>query len=87
MPIRHQVPDQTITQMVARQLSTHGIRQPCQVTVQTNKGSVTLTGKIQYEHQRRTIVHAVHSVDGVQRVNDQMKVMNATQSWGEKKPG
>jgi osmotically-inducible protein OsmY len=82
MPGMHQVPDQTITQMVTRQLSSHGIRQPCQVNIVTNKGIVMLTGKIQYEQQRRTIVHAAQTVDGVRRVYDQMRVIPTAQHWG-----
>ena len=48
-----------ISQKVQEKLSNMGIRAPCRVTVASNKGHVTLSGSIQYEHQRHIVVHAI----------------------------
>jgi osmotically-inducible protein OsmY len=41
----------------------------------SSKGNVTLSGTIQFEHQRHMAVRAVKNVAGVQRVVDQMRVI------------
>jgi osmotically-inducible protein OsmY len=73
--------DSSITQSVSQQLSTRGLRAPCHVRVVTTGGSVTLSGMIQYEHQRRVAVQAARGVAGVQRVVDQMQVIPSNQHW------
>ena len=69
------VPDHLLNQKVLQQLSNRGVRPPCKVTVSTLKGSVTLSGLIQYEHQRSFALQAAHHVEGVQRVVDQLRVI------------
>lgn len=44
------------------------------VTASVSSGAVTLTGTIQYEHQRRTIIRAANQVSGIRNVADQMTV-------------
>jgi len=68
------IDDPTISRKVTEKLSGAGIRAPCRVTVASSKGSITLSGSIQFEHQRHAALRAVKSVTGVQRVVDQMKV-------------
>ena len=75
------ISDPMISQKVQEKLSSLGIRAPCRVTVASNKGNVTLTGSIQYEHQRQMAVHAIRGVAGVQRVVDQMLVSPNAQHW------
>ncbi len=75
------VPDHLLNQKVVRELSNHGMRPPCKVNVTTHNGSITLSGEIQYEHQRRPAVHAAQSIEGVQRVVDQLKVIPAKLRW------
>jgi osmotically-inducible protein OsmY len=74
-------PDRTITQRVNEQLSNHGMRAPCHITVVTMRGNVTLSGTIQYEHQRRVAMHTTRAVEGVQRVVDQLRVIPKSQHW------
>jgi osmotically-inducible protein OsmY len=81
MMYQAKVPDQAITQKVNQQLCNQGVRSPCQVTVVTTKGNVTLSGTIQYEHQRRMVLHTTRGVAGVQRVLDQMRVIPKMQHW------
>ena len=77
MTMNHQAKtqDPIISQKASERLSSLGVRAPCRVTVMTNKGNVTLSGTIQYEHQRHMAVRAVKNVPGVQRVLDQMRVI------------
>jgi osmotically-inducible protein OsmY len=72
-------PDQSITQKVNHQLSCRGVRKLCHINVVTSEGDVTLSGTIQYEHQRRMVIQSARSVDGVQRVVDQLRVK--AQHW------
>jgi osmotically-inducible protein OsmY len=67
--------DPIITQKASEKLSSLGVRAPCRVRVVSDKGNVTLSGTIQYEHQRHVAIRAVKSVVGVQRVLDQMQVL------------
>jgi len=75
------IKDPVISQRVNEKLSSMGIRAPCHVTVASNKGKITLSGTIQYEHQRHLAVHAVKGVVGVQSVVDQMQVTPSGQHW------
>jgi osmotically-inducible protein OsmY len=75
------VQDPAISQRVNERLSSLGVRSPCRVTVACNKGNVTLSGTIQYEHQRHIAVRASKNVPGVLRVVDQMQVIPSTQHW------
>ena len=70
----NKVPDATIIQKVTKQLSNRGMQSPCHIAVAVRKGDVTLTGTIQFEHQRIAALHAVRGIDGVRRVMDQLKV-------------
>jgi osmotically-inducible protein OsmY len=68
------VPDRTITQQVGQKLANRGIRSPCHVQVSTSHGDVTLTGSVQFAHQKRTATQVVSGIAGVRRVVDQMIV-------------
>jgi osmotically-inducible protein OsmY len=69
------VPDRTIDQKVGQQLANRGMRSPCKVAVSSRGGTVTLTGKIQYEHQRNLCMQVARGVEGVKRVLDQLQVI------------
>jgi osmotically-inducible protein OsmY len=66
--------DQTITNQVQLKLANRGIRFPCTVLVQTKKGEVTLSGTVQFPHQKPAAVRAATGVPGVRRVTDSMSV-------------
>ena len=78
------IQDTAILQKVNERLSTMGIRAPCRVAAANHKGSVTLSGTIQYEHQRHAALHAIRGVAGVQHVVDQMQVIPHGQHWQTK---
>jgi osmotically-inducible protein OsmY len=69
-----QISDQAITQQVNNKLANRGLRSPCKVAVQTNKGDVTLSGSVQFGHQKGAAVSAAGGVTGVRRVIDQLTV-------------
>ncbi len=69
------IPDRTIDQKVGQQLASNGMRPPCKIAASSQRGTVTLTGKIQYEHQRNSCVQIARRVEGVQRVVDQLQVI------------
>jgi osmotically-inducible protein OsmY len=81
MKYQETVKDPVISHKVSEKLSSLGVRAPCRVMVVTNKGNVTLSGTIQYEHQRHTAVRAIRAVAGVQRVTDQLQVIPSGQHW------
>jgi osmotically-inducible protein OsmY len=75
------ISDPMISQKVSQQLANWGMRAPCRITAVTRKGYVTLTGAIQYDYQRRTVMRATSAIDGVRGVVDQMQVIPPTQHW------
>ncbi|MGA2062070.1 MAG: BON domain-containing protein, partial [Thermoguttaceae bacterium] len=77
----NKVSDQTIIQKAAQQLSNRGMHSPCQIAVIAHSGDVTLSGTIQFEHQRLTAMHAVRSIDGVRRVVDHLQVQPKNTQW------
>jgi osmotically-inducible protein OsmY len=78
---QEKISDPMISQRVQEKLANMGIRAPCRVAVASNKGHVTLSGSIQYEHQRHTVLHAIRAVTGVQRVVDLMHVTPTGDHW------
>ncbi|MCI0358318.1 MAG: BON domain-containing protein [Planctomycetaceae bacterium] len=66
--------DQKISSDVQLKLANRGLRAPCNVAVNTKNGEVTLTGTVEYPHQKSAAVQAATSVAGVRRVTDQMTV-------------
>jgi len=70
----NKVTDATIIQKVTKQLSNRGMQSPCRIAVAARKGDVTLSGTIQFEHQRIAALHAVRGIDGVRRVMDHLQV-------------
>ena len=76
---QEKVKDNVISQKVKEKLSGAGIRAPSQVTVVSTNGQVTVSGSIQYEHQRPIALRAIRGVAGVQRVVDQMRLLPSVQ--------
>lgn len=56
--------DPKITQNITQRLSGCGIRAPSRVAISSVGGQVTLSGTIQYEHQRQQAMKAVQGVSG-----------------------
>ena len=75
------IPDKAINQRITQHLATRGMRSPCRIAVQTARGVVTLTGDIEYEHQRNASLQVARHTDGVTRVIDQLHVKPKTSQW------
>lgn len=76
-----QVPDKQISKDVQRRLSRAGVGSQSTIAVQVRSGDVTLSGSLQYEMQRRSVLHAASGVTGVRRVVDQLHVKPAARTW------
>lgn len=74
------VSDKTLLNKVNQRLARMGGAQGKVVATVRNR-DVTLTGTIQFEIQRRPIMNAASSVDGVRRAIDQMTVLPAKKKW------
>src|SRR5258708_4768866 len=57
-----QVPDRTITQQATQKLANRGIRSPCHVNVQSRGGDVTLSGTVQFAHQKGAAAQVVGGI-------------------------
>src|SRR5687767_7979003 len=67
------IPDKSVLQKVNQRLSRLGGAQG-KVNVSVMRGDVTLSGTIQYEIQRASIMKVATSVPGVRRIIDQLRV-------------
>jgi osmotically-inducible protein OsmY len=72
MAFGSQVPDKTLLKEVNKRLLRTGTQ--TKVTAAVNGGKVTLSGAIQYEHQRSTLMRAANQVSGIRQLIDQMTV-------------
>ncbi len=69
------IPDEMIRQNMSQRLSRMETNERDCVTATIRNGDVTLNGKLSYEHQRRTVVNAARSVEGVRRVIDRLRIV------------
>lgn len=68
------VPDRTIIQDVSNKLARGGVRTPCRVDVQARNGEVTLTGTVQFMHQKQSALKIAGGVNGVRRVVENLTI-------------
>jgi osmotically-inducible protein OsmY len=66
--------DKAISQQVNVKLAGRGLGRPCRVDVQTLSGQVTLSGTVQFAHQKGAAVKIAGAVRGVRRVLDKITV-------------
>ncbi|MBW3595997.1 MAG: BON domain-containing protein [Planctomycetes bacterium] len=66
--------DKSLLQKVNQRLSRTGTGGKTRVVATVRRGDVTLSGTLQYEIQRKNLLRAATSVQGVRRVVDQMTV-------------
>ena len=69
----HNAKDDHITRLVNNKLSSRGFASQ-HLKVQTSNGMVTLSGGVQFAHQRKAALKAIAGLTGVRRVVDQMTV-------------
>jgi hypothetical protein len=70
--------DKVITQQIHRELVDQGVAWPSKVGVESRSGEVTLSGSVQYFHQKKAAVGAAIGVAGVRRVVDEMTIDSRT---------
>jgi osmotically-inducible protein OsmY len=66
------VSDRDVMKQVAQRLATRGLSSACKIDVQSKNGEVTLTGNIQFAHQRVAAMQAAGTASGVQHVVDRL---------------
>jgi osmotically-inducible protein OsmY len=72
---KNQLPDHTLADRARRQLSNRGLRAPCEINVQVQSGVVTLSGKVEYAHQKQTALRAARGLEGARSIIDQVQVI------------
>ncbi len=75
------VPDKSIVKKVTQRLARAGLGSQSKVTVTVRSGTVTLTGTLQYEMQRRTVMNSARGAAGVRNVVDQLQVIPKKKNW------
>ena len=81
MDRRNAVSDKALLQKVNQRLGRTGASQS-RITASVRNREVTLSGTIQYETQRHSIVKAAGAVADVSRVVDQLRVLPQQKNWG-----
>jgi osmotically-inducible protein OsmY len=77
----NEVPDKTILLKVNQRIQQTGTGSQTKVTVNVNRGEVTVGGSLQYEMQRQNILRAAQRVPGVRRVIDKMQLQEKKRNW------
>ncbi len=74
MALGKQIPDNTLLKSVSQKLIQRSGGSGCKLTAAVSGGTVTLSGMLAQEYQRRAIVSSMNGISGVRRVIDQMQV-------------
>lgn len=77
----HGVSDKDLLKLVTQRLARTGIASQTPISAMVRNGNVTLSGVINFEHQRKTALKAVQAIHGVHHVVDQLRVQPATKKW------
>jgi osmotically-inducible protein OsmY len=75
--------DEHIKDEVITRLTEHEDIDPTDIEVQVKQGEVTITGTVAHRHEKLNIEHVVGNVIGVKDVQNQIKVVKASQERGE----
>jgi osmotically-inducible protein OsmY len=88
MEHRNQIPDNDVLKRINSRLGRTGLGGQSSVHVAVRNGDVTISGSIQYDAQRRSVLNAIRGVGGVRRVMDQLQVKNTRgAAWGRSAVG
>ncbi len=74
MAIGSQVPDKTLLRSVTQKLAQRCSGSGSKINVDVQSGTVTLTGALAQEYQRKAIISSMNTITGVKRVVDKMLV-------------
>ncbi|MEX2308996.1 MAG: BON domain-containing protein [Pirellulales bacterium] len=72
----HNAKDDHITRHVNNKLASRGFGSQ-HLTVQTSNGLVTLSGAVQFAHQKKAALKSIAGMAGIRRVIDQLTVRPA----------
>lgn len=72
----HNAKDDHVTRHVTNKLASRGFGSQ-HLTVQTSNGLVTISGGVQFAHQKKAALKAITGIAGIRRVIDQMNVKPA----------
>ncbi len=78
MPFEQRVPDKALLSKVNQRLARCGVGSRVHVNVTVRNGTVTLSGVLDFDYQRKPLLRAAAGVDGVRMVIDQLKVKPPT---------
>lgn len=81
MSFSNQVSDKTIIRNVQLRLARSGLGTTSKLTVTSQRGTVTLSGTLQYELQRRNAIAAARGVEGVRGVVDRLQAKPREKKW------
>jgi osmotically-inducible protein OsmY len=77
----NEVPDKAILLKVNQRIQQTDTGAQTKITVNVNRGEVTVGGSLQYEMQRQNILRAAQRVPGVRRVIDRMQLQAKKRNW------
>lgn len=74
MALGSQIPDKTLLRSVTQKLAQRCSGSGSKINVDVMSGTITLTGLLAQEYQRKAILSSMHTITGVKRVVDKMTV-------------
>jgi osmotically-inducible protein OsmY len=78
---RDHVPDKSIVRKVNQRLCRAGLGSQSKITATVRNGTVTVSGTLQYEIQRRSVLNSARGVAGVRSVVDQLLATPRKKNW------
>jgi len=78
---QERVPDKAIEQKVNQRLGRAGLGSQSRIKVVVRNGQVTMSGTLQYETQRRSVLNSARGVAGVRNVVDQLQMIAKKKNW------
>ena len=77
----NRIPDRTLLQKISQRLMRTGLGSQSKIKLTIRNGDVTLAGTLQYENQRRPVLAAARSVEGVRTVIDNLQIQPRLKRW------
>ena len=77
----NQIPDDVLTSRAQQILNNRGLRPPCQISVSTSNGVISISGKVEHTHQLQTALSAIRGVSGARGFNSSLTVAAIVRDW------
>jgi osmotically-inducible protein OsmY len=75
MALGSKIPDKTLMRSVTQKLAQRCSGSGSKINVDVISGTVTLTGALAQEYQRKAIISSMNTITGVKRVVDKMTIV------------